>query len=339
MRKCVMFLCALSLCLGAANASEYVVNSSETASFFGVDSNELIGDASNIITNWTFTGGFLANNVVVTGNLTEVLTGTYASEADISLTAPGGSLLLNPTATTSYVGTLPVGPTNIAIGTPFDPAGNVSFEFYESYSDGVGPDQTWDDISIEFQNVVLQNGSYNLGALPSDGTLVTNSGTNVAGGLDFYDFSVGAGVAGPGDYLNIQGIDPLTGDNIDTEFGLFDSAGVLVAFDDDGQESAFGGLYSMLSFGADDPLTPAVPSGSDATPGEDGLTLAAGAYTLVLGGYNSNFDLLTIGVSTLADVVAGTSAGDYDIQFSYVPEPTTAVLLGLAGLIGLRRRR
>ena len=260
MRKVLLCMCALSLCLGAANASQIVVYNSETASFTGVDSNELQGDASNIITNWMFTGGFAANNIVVTGNLTQVLSGTYASEADILLTAPNGSLALNPTTTTSYTGTLAVGPTNIPVATPFDPVGNVSFEFYESYSDGVGADQTWDNISIEFQEVVVENGSYDMGALPSDGSFVTNSGTNVAGGLDLYKFSVGAGVANPGDYLNIQAIDPLTGDNIDTEVGLFDAAGVLVAFDDDGQETAFGGLYSMLSFGADDPLTPASPS-------------------------------------------------------------------------------
>jgi hypothetical protein len=339
MRKLVVLAIVLGLA-PAAFASQIVISNSEAVPFTAVDSVNAIGDPANVMLTSTLVGGFVANNVVVTGTLTEVLTATYASEADIAITAPGGSVAANGATTSSYVGTIAVGPTATAIATPFDPAGLVSFEFYESFDDGPGTDQIWDDITIEFQNVTVQNGMFDLGMLPSDGSVVSATGTNVNGGLDFYDFSIGAsGVVGGGDYLNIQTRDALTGDTIDSEIALFDSAGILVAYDDDGQESAFGGLYSMLSFGAGDPLTPASPVGSDALPGEDGLTLAAGAYTLVLGGYDSNFEDLTIGTSTINEVTPGTSDGDYEIRFSYVPEPMTASLLALGGLALLRRRR
>ena len=98
----------------------------------------------------------------------------------------------------------------------------------------------------------------------------------------------------------------------------------------------------MLSFGAADPLTPMPPLGSDALPGEDGATLPAGAYTLVVGGFDTNFEDLTIGTSTIADVLPGSSSGDYGVKFTYsVPEPASCFMLfaGVLGMAACRRRR
>lgn len=332
MRKALLIMCALGVCTGFATASDYIPGATETVSFTAINSVGPLGDPNNVTMSAAVTGGFVATSVAVTGTLTEIQTGTYASEADINIVAPGGSVAANGATTSGYTGTIAVGPTVTTIGTPFDPAGTVSFEFYESYDDGAGPDQIWDDVTIEFRAPgTVIDGSYSLGALPADGTIVSNTGTNVAGGFDYYDFEIGAGVGAPGDYLNVQTLDPNTGDTIDTELAIFDAAGILVGYDDDGQVTALGGLYSMLSFGADDPY-----ANTDTAAGSDGLSLAAGAYTVVLGGYDSNFEDLTIGTSHISEVVPGTSDGDYEIRFSYVPEPTS--LLGLL-LLGLLRRR
>ncbi len=95
----------------------------------------------------------------------------------------------------------------------------------------------------------------------------------------------------------------------------------------------------MLSFGAADPLTPMPPFGSDALPGEDGATLPAGAYTLVVGGFDTNFEDLTIGVSTIGEVTAGTSSGDYGLKVTYqVPEPAAGMMTLLLAVLGLARR-
>ncbi len=322
---------------GQAEGSSIVVANSESVTFTGVDSVGPYGDAGNTILNHTFTGGFMANAIVVSGQLTEVLTGTYASEAEIDIVCPNGAGYLAPSSVTSYTGTLVVDPTTFTIPTPFDPAGEATFEFYEGYDDGAGADQTWDTITWEFQEMSVVNGNYNMGVLPGDGSIVSAAGSHVAGGLDFFEIELSAALNPASGYLNVQTYDPLTGDNMDTEMALFDSAGILVALDDDGQASGFGGLYSMLSFGAADPLA---PGGSDANAGEDGATLAAGAYTVVVGGYDTNFEDLTIGSSHISEVVGGSSEGDYGIDFAFsIPEPTMVLPLCLAGLALIRRRK
>ena len=124
--------------------------------------------------------------------------------------------------------------------------------------DTAGPDQTWDTVTINFGTLTTPAAS-RMACSPSGHSQRTGPSflvpgqdgnswqTNVAGGLDFFDISIGPVVSGG--YLNIQTSDANTGDTIDTEFGLFDSAGILVAFDDDGQGSA-GGTLTACSLSA-----------------------------------------------------------------------------------------
>lgn len=352
-RRLSVALCIFALLAASAHASSvtpptFVVDQGVT--FTDVDSNFGLGDAGNDTRTATFTS-IVSPDIQVLGTLTEVALGTFAGEANIDITPLGVNL--DPFGSTGgYTGSISLPPGGSIVPFGGDPVGLQTFEFYESFVDDVaGPDQTWDTITINFGTVTdsggIENGMFSIGALPDDGTMVFGPGqdgnawqTNVAGGLDFFDFTVGP--VASGGYLNIQTSDAGTGDTIDSEIGLFDSAGILVAFDDDGQGSAGGTLYSMLSFGTADPLTPMPPLGSDAVPGEDGATLAAGAYTLVVGGFDTNFEDLTIGTSTIADVLPGTSAGDYDVKLTYaVPEPASCLMFvaGVLAMAAWRRRR
>jgi hypothetical protein len=178
----------------------------------------------------------------------------------------------------------------------------------------------------------------NVGALPNDGSPVSFTGSLASGQLDFFTFSIGGDVNdGDGSYLNIQtfGIQGLP--TVDTEIGLYDGGGNLIASDDDDQSN--GPLlifYSMLSFGDSDPLGSSDPL---FTVGEDG-PLTAGDFTLVLGGFN------TIFAAMIDDIEGGTRTGDYTVQFAFegdsaeIPVPAALPLFaaGLAGL-GLARRR
>lgn len=168
------------------------------------------------------------------------------------------------------------------------------------------------------------NQTINVGALPSNGSMVMFNGDLLNAGVrDFYNFSAN-GVNSLSEYLNIR-TDAGTAGSFDTELGLYDSNGNFVATDDDGSA----GLLSMLSYGPNDPFA-FLP---DTPPGTDGLVLAAGNYTLVVSGFNTVFG------ATINQITGGTATGTYKVIFNHVPEPGTLSLLVLGGMGLIRRRR
>lgn len=303
-----------------------------TASFTNKASLGALNNVLNATGTWTASSGGTVNAIRVTGNLADGGQGTWASEARVRMTAGAGNTFTGfnlgaASSTQAFAGTLAIGPVQLAV-TPFSlAAGDVSFQWYESFNDGADAvDATWNDVSYEFGNgsTTVTNGNFALGSLNNVGTPTTHAGSHVSGGLDFFTFSI-ADAVGPGGYLNIRMGFAATGSMTDTEIALYDSLGNLVATNDD---IGSGPFYSQLTFGAADPV--AAPG----TPGFDGATLAAGSYTLVTGGYNTIFASTLSGTHT-----PGTNAGNYDLSISYVPAPGAMALLGLGGLVATRRRR
>jgi len=327
--KTTIGILALVACAGVASASVSSSTVVDSVTFNNIASIDAQGDVDNILGTWGNTGSGTVNAVRAFGSLTRNQAGTFASEARVRISAINnntfGAFTVQASTTGSYTGTIAVDRT-VSV-TPFNLVSNgVAFEWFESLQDGTAglAESTWDTVTYEFLNNTITNGNFALGTL-NPGASVSTSGSHVSGGLDFFTFTISDDVNGGG-YLNIRMLGGATGGMTDTEIALYDAGGNLISTDDDGSGTT---LFSMMSFGTADPLA----TGSDDLPGSDGVFLAAGTYTLVTGGYNTNFTPL------MSNIVAGTNTGTYDLSINYVPTPGALALLGMGGLIANRRRR
>ncbi len=333
MKKTIGIL-ALVACAGIASASTSFTPSPTLVDSFTVNniaSVDGLGDLDNVTGTWNNLGSGTVDTIRVTGTLTSVFAGTYASEARVRFSPLNNNSFaaFNVQASTvnNYSGSIAIDRTVSVPSFTLAPD-SVGIEWFESYNDGDGADSNWDTVTYEFLQsagpTVITNGNVALGSL-AQGSTTNYAGSHVSGGIDLITFTIGDDVAGGG-YLNIRMLGGAVGGMSDTEIALYDGLGNFIATDDDGSGTTF---FSMMSFGA---LDPNVLPGDDAA-GSDGLFLPAGTYTLVTGGYNTVFG------ATLGAITPGTNAGSYDLSISYVPTPGALALLGMGGLIANRRRR
>lgn len=148
-----------------------------------------------------------------------------------------------------------------------------------------------------------------------------------AHGVQQFDFFLQDDVL-PGDWLAIH----TKGSGFDTEIGLYDAQGKLLATNDNINPHD---PQSRLSFGLD---------------GDNGRSLSAGAYTVLLGGFNTIFREDLYAQSSLSH------GGDFELYVQSsgrismaalatpdqsthtITEPSTLFLVGLGALMLLRRR-
>lgn len=170
--------------------------------------------------------------------------------------------------------------------------------------------------------------------LAADGNLLTaaiqeielGSGWLAAGAIRRLEFTLTDDIGG-GDWLAIH----TAGSGIDTEIGLYDAQGDLVATNDDVNSQT---RTSRLAFGLD---------------GDNGRALSAGQYTLLLGGFNTIFEDGAVAASS------ATTAGNYSVHLqrtaaappddifiqdpAVVAEPSPFALSGIALALAFVARR
>ncbi|MGH7131542.1 MAG: GC-type dockerin domain-anchored protein [Phycisphaerales bacterium] len=250
-------------------------------------------DAITVL-NQTFTGGYNAVRVNLTGTLNQVNAGSYQSEAQIYVIPPGGNapFTIQVFTTAAVFTSLPIpAGYGVNLGAGYDPAGQWTYRFFETYQDGASgtANATWNDLVMTFDDAVPPpppppTADFDAGVLafPGTPTLVTQSLDYGAGEVKWAKFIVPVGgvATANGKFVDIDtNGNTLAGGAFpnDTYITLFRQDGTIRAFNDDGAT----GYASQLSFGIG--TRPAAGDGLAYT-GQDG-TLDAGTYYLALYAY------------------------------------------------------
>lgn len=287
-----------------------------------LNSNGPAGDALNGVYTFNYAGpAFLPGSFRFSGDLTSGGIGSWATEARWRVTAPSGEIFtmsagLPGSVTGSFTST---NFSNVTVNTAgalsgvANSVGTWTFNAFESFNDGgASVDATWSNFSFDFDDFVPPTPptAFNLGNL-APGGMVMGQNAYVANTVQWYKVTLGAAIpAGELFRVHTAG-NTLVGNSFgdgDTEIALFDSLGNVIASNDD--QGGF--RWSKI----------------DITTG-----MAAGDYYIAAAAYDLSFG--TGWTASASD--AGTVTGD--MKITVIPAPGSLALLGLGGLIGLRRRR
>jgi hypothetical protein len=279
--RSIPFWVSATLALLGALSGPAAATVRETFSYTNVASNGLLGSPANSVRSPVFVGGYPLGRIDVSGTLTSLNANTFASDAQILITSPGG-------ATYTFHPFDGIGLfTTQNFSRPFfvpgvgDPAGTWTMRFYEVVDNGgtASIDASWNiTFNITDEPPVPPAGT-NLGTIVTPGVSVPTF-TIGSTGYVWYQFTLSRSVLPAlGRYLDISVSSP--DPSPDTEIALFNSSGTLVASDDDSGP----GLLSQLSFGAG--TRPAIADGQP-FDGRNGA-LNAGTYYLAVGKYHLQY--------------------------------------------------
>lgn len=322
-RMLAIFLVAIcsAPAFGDSNGTLGQILNSQTEALTGTfDHGAGIGNADNSTANVNFSQAWTPNAVRITGDATGILDFNglyYLTEANINITpALSGATNLNAGLLNSFT----PGPfaydndVDVALAGPGAGQGTWTFEFWDSFEDGPGADTISENVVIEFLERTPdqdEDGLFSLGTIGAPDTASSVGEFLLEDLVDQYSFTLLEDTT-----IDLgTDADPLglSGSTVDTELGIFDSSGIMIAYDDDGGP----GLYSLI----------------------DDFFLTAGDYTAVVAGFGSNMAAGEVGTLNLADVTGGGVTGDYAINLTSIPEPSAGLALVVLGLAAYRRRR
>ena len=202
--------------------------------------------------------------------------------------------------------------SNEVFAATYAGGGSLWFNALQTFG---GSSATWGNTTLELLteiNVTPPSTNANLGVNPNGMTSLPIA----AGEVQWFEIEVAGGAGAQPWSISTAGSTNTGGTfgNDDTEVGLYNSNGVLVASNDD-QDFGAGILTSLLD--------------------SNGVgALADGTYYIAVGNFNTTFGTGNFDVSSTS-----TAAGINKLTVSFIPAPASAALLGLGGLAAARRRR
>ncbi|MFA6044415.1 MAG: hypothetical protein WC718_05475 [Phycisphaerales bacterium] len=129
----------------------------QPASFAGVASFDALNSANNAHLNLGWTGTDAIQDIHVSGRLTRVTAGTFASEARILITfSDASTITLQPFTTTGFTGFLDVTDYVFTLPTPKPVSSITDVQLYESFDDATGAvDSTWTALCLTWNPLLV----------------------------------------------------------------------------------------------------------------------------------------------------------------------------------------
>ena len=303
---------------------------SETTSFTNIDVNN-----GGVSVNFTLTGGFNLNTFSWAGTASDNGTGTFGSDMQVTLQAPGGA---------SAPFTLGSGGSGFGIanfsGTAFggglgalsgvSTAGMWTATFDDFFDDGPDPEHTWQSLDFTFSDVIPPVGS---GAFPATfSPFVTQtlnpgdmfSGTTAGGtnNFEFNELDPGNINATPYDGNDQVFLINHPGGFADLLFEQEGIEGFVAGQDLDFRIVEIEGVFSDLNTVLNEAAEGSLNIGS-ATERLTYSNLAAGTYAVLVDTWIGD---------------GGPDGGAFKLTYN-IPAPSSLALVGLGGLAAARRRR
>lgn len=292
-----------------------------------LDSNGPAGDALNGMFTFNYAGpAFSPLSIDFSGDLTEVNTATWASEARWRITNPAGAFAdFQVSLTNGYTGTLniatqllPIAPFNNAA----DSVGMWTFQAFESFDDASDllPDSSWSNISFAFN----ATGPMPVPTFNNDFTTTPNvltNGVTVAGTTIWDDQNPQPGLTdGGGEFANFG------------RYGTFgwDLVGNEVAYRIDHGGGDLQLDLTDLTADLDMVLVDASGTTAGVIAESQGFAGTSAESILLAGAAPGTY-------YAVVDTFGSGAGGDYNL--TYIPAPGAIALMGLGGLVATRRRR
>ena len=241
----------------------------------------------NTIVSITPTSSATIRSITFTGTLSKVASSTFASEARIAVTRPGGTeVLLQPIGRGSWTAA-PATTQDVITWRYILPAGTTAnagawtFRFYESFVDSTtGPDANWTSLSVSFDDASTPGGVIDLGTLDGTTSPIVNNGTITPNAVTWYRFTTTAPVTNP-NFVDIHTLGSALSPTNNTAVALFNAAtGARVGFNDNWQSATnlLGGMAISSSTASPRTYSPYTTTFTNQTA----ATLPAGDYLLAV---------------------------------------------------------